>query len=87
MLFRSVPKVNWEVTGTTEGESGGVPTITKTLVGHVDNSAFTNVTVDIQASFTVPANAPGPVPVLIQFGGFGGFGGGDSGGGGASGGW
>ncbi len=71
----NVPKVTWEITNTSEGESGGVPTITKTLVGHVDNSGFTNITVNIQASFTVPANARGRVPVLIQFGGFGGFGG------------
>jgi len=75
----NVPKVTWEVTGTTEGETGGVPTITKTLVGHVDNSAFTNITVDIQASFTVPANAAGPIPILVQFGG--GFGGGGARGG------
>ena len=54
---KNVPKVTWEVTETTEGESGGIPTVTKTLVGHVDNSAFPRFTVDIQASFTVPANA------------------------------
>ncbi len=70
----NVPKVTWEVTDTTEGNVGDVQTITKTLVGHVDNSGFPDITVDIQASFTVPTNAPGPVPVLIQFGG--GFGGG-----------
>jgi hypothetical protein len=69
----NVPKVTWEVTGTNESEIAGTPVITKTLLGHVDNSAFTNITVDIQASFTVPAKATGPVPVLIQFGG--GFGG------------
>ena len=69
----NVPKVTWEVTSTSEGNVGGVPIISKTLVGHVDNSAFPNITVNIQASFTVPANAAGPVPVLIQFGG--GFGG------------
>jgi hypothetical protein len=69
----NVPKVTWEVTNTTEGNIGGVPTISKTLVGHVDNSGFPDITVNIQASFTVPANTPGPVPVLIQFGG--GFGG------------
>jgi hypothetical protein len=67
----NVPKVTWEVTRTTEGNVGGVPIITKTLAGHVDNSAFTNITVNIQASFTVPANTPGPVPVLISFGGSG----------------
>lgn len=70
----NVPKVTWEVTGTNESEVAGIPVISKTLVGHVDNSAFTNITVDIQASFTVPANASGPVPILVQFGGFGGGG-------------
>lgn len=74
----NVPKVTWEVTNTTEGEVGGVPTITRTLVGRVDNSGFSDITVDIQASFTVPANTPGPVPVFIQFGGGGGMGGGVS---------
>jgi hypothetical protein len=62
-----VPKVTWEVTNTTEGNVGGTPTISRTLVGHVDNSAFPDITVNIQASFTVPANAPGPVPVFISF--------------------
>ena len=37
---KNVPKVKWEVTSTVEGESGGIATVTKTLVGHVDNSAF-----------------------------------------------
>lgn len=64
----NVPKVTWEVTGTTDGNVAGVPVVTKTLVGHVDNSAFKDITVDIRASFTVPANATGPVPVLMQFG-------------------
>ncbi len=64
-----VPKVTWEVTRTNEGNLGGIPIISKTLVGHVDNSEFSKITVNIQASFTVPANAPRPVPVLIQFGG------------------
>ena len=82
---RNVPKVKWEVTSTNEGNIGDVPVITKTLVGHVDNRAFTNITVNIQASFTVPANTRKPVPVLIQFGGFGGFGGGGFGRGGTNG--
>lgn len=69
----NVPKVTWEVTNTTEDNVGSIPTISKTLIGRVDNSAFPDITVNIQASFTVPAKTPGPVPVLIQFGGFGGF--------------
>jgi len=74
---QDVPKVNWEVTNTIQGASGGIPTITKTLVGRVDNSAFPAITVNIQASFTVPANATAPVPMMLEFGfGGGGFGGG-----------
>jgi lysophospholipase L1-like esterase len=64
---KDVPKVTWEVTATTPGESGGIPTVTKTLVGHVDNSAYPQLTVDIQASFTVPAHTKKPVPVMIEF--------------------
>lgn len=67
----NVPKVTWEVTETTQGESGGIPTVTKTLVGHVDNSTFPQIIVDIQANFTVPANVTNPVPIMMAFGGFG----------------
>jgi lysophospholipase L1-like esterase len=63
----NVPKVTWEVTATKQGDSGGIPTTTKTLVGHVDNSAYPQLTVDIQASFTVPANTKKPVPIMIEF--------------------
>ena len=33
-----VPRVTWEVTGTTEEKVGDVAVVTKKLVGHVDNS-------------------------------------------------
>jgi len=72
---RNVPKVKWEVTKTVAGESGGIATVTKTLVGHVDNSAFPQIKVAIQASFTVPKHAAGHVPIILQFGFGGGFGG------------
>src|SRR5262249_43295531 len=79
---KDVPKVNWEVTATNEGESGGIATVTKTLAGRVDNSAFPQITVNIQANFTVPKQAAGRVPIILQFGG--GFGFGGRGGGGAA---
>jgi lysophospholipase L1-like esterase len=70
---KNVPPVKWEVSGTVEGETGGIATVTKTLAGHVDNSAFPQIKVAIQASFTVPKHATGRVPILLQFGfGFGG---------------
>jgi len=69
----NVPKVTWEVTNTVHGTNGGVPIITKQLVGHVDNSSYPAISVDIQLMLTTPANAAGPVPVMLDFG-FGGFG-------------
>jgi hypothetical protein len=65
---KNLPKVKWEVTATKNDTVGGVPVITKSLVGHVDNSSYPQVTVDIQFSLSTPANATKPVPVIIVFG-------------------
>jgi hypothetical protein len=65
------PNVNWEVTKTTNEKNGDVPVITKELVGHVDNSSYPAITVDIQLTLTTPADATGAVPVMMEFG-FGG---------------
>ncbi|MBN1392320.1 MAG: hypothetical protein JW947_05895 [Sedimentisphaerales bacterium] len=65
---KDTPKVNWKVIGTTTEENGTVPTITKELVGQVDNSLYPLITVEIQLTLTTPANAAGPVPVIMQFG-------------------
>jgi hypothetical protein len=64
----NTPGVNWEVTSTIMETNGTVPVITKKLVGHVDNSADTNIVVNIDLTLTTPANATGPVPVMMQFG-------------------
>ena len=71
----NVPKVTWEVTATTDDNSDGIPTVTKTLVGHVDNSTCPEIAVNIQASFTVPAGGKEPVPMMLEFGFGGRFGG------------
>jgi len=71
---KDTPKVKWEVTETTKETIGDVSVVTKQLVGHVDNSAYPLVKVDIQLRLTTPADATGPVPVIMEFG-FGGFGG------------
>jgi len=62
------PAVNWEVTSTAPETVGGVPVITKKLVGHVDNSSYPLITVEIQATLTTPANAHRSVPVMMEFG-------------------
>jgi hypothetical protein len=71
---KDVPKVKWEVTSSTNEKNGDFEVITRKLVGHVDNSSYPQITVDIQVSVSTPANAAGPVPVIMEFGG-GGFGG------------
>ncbi len=63
------PKVTWEVVKTAHETNGGVPVITKTLLGHVDNSGYPAISVNIQLSLSTPANATGPVPVMMYLGG------------------
>jgi hypothetical protein len=70
---KSVPTVKWEVTSTTKTNNGDVPVITKQLIGHLDNSALPQISVDIQLTLTTPAKATAPVPVMMEFG-FGSFG-------------
>ena len=65
------PKVKWEVTSSINEVKYDVPVITKQLIGHVDNSSYPEITVDIRLTLTTPANAKGPVPVIMEFG-FGG---------------
>ena len=84
----NVPKVKWELTSVTNrfltngtGSNATVfPVIVKQLLGRVDNSSYTNISVNIQFSLTLQANAAGRSPVIMQInaggGGGGGFGGG-----------
>ncbi len=65
----NAPRVTWTVTRTTQGTIGSYPVIGKQLVGHVDNSGYPGISVDIQMSLVTPAQARTPVPVMIMFGG------------------
>lgn len=62
----NTPPVNWEIISIVTETNGTIPVITKKLVGHVDNSADTNITVNIQLTLTTPAAATKPVPVMMQ---------------------
>lgn len=66
---KNVPKVTWEVTKTAEARVGDHPVIGKQLLGHVDNSSGPDISVDIQMTLVLPADAKGPVPVMMMFGG------------------
>ena len=66
---KKVPGVIWKVTKTAEATVGGHPVIGKQLVGHVEDPSNTGIQVDIQLTLVVPADAKGPVPVMMMFGG------------------
>jgi len=68
---RNVPKVTWTVTNTVSALVGARPVIGKQLVGHVDNTSFPAISVEIQMTLVTPADATGPVPVMMMFGGGG----------------
>ena len=67
-LPKNTPKVNWEVTSTSDTVIGGIAAVTKNLLGHVDNSLYPQLTVDIQLSLTTPKNNNKAVPVIMEFG-------------------
>lgn len=64
---KNVPKVTWSVTETATGTLGGHAVKGRQVVGHVDNSSHPAIAVDIQMTLATPANATGPVPVMIMF--------------------
>jgi len=81
---KNMPAVKWEVVSSEKGlpMSAGlfgatpqpvsdIQVITKQLVGHVDNSSYPAITVNIGMTLVTPANATGPVPIVMQFGGGG----------------
>ena len=49
-------------------KNGDVAVVTKTLVGHADNRPAPGITVNIDLTLTTPANAKGPVPVVMEYG-------------------
>lgn len=65
-----VPKMTWEVAETVNAEIGGRPVVARRMIGHVDNSAYPEIAVEIRAAVVLPAHASAkaPVPVLIMFG-------------------
>jgi (4-O-methyl)-D-glucuronate---lignin esterase len=67
----STPRVSWQVTETTRTSVGVVPAVRKQVVGHVDNSSYPLITVDIQLTLLTPAAAQAPVPAMIMFRGAG----------------
>ncbi|MEJ2613555.1 MAG: hypothetical protein P8Z35_01225 [Ignavibacteriaceae bacterium] len=64
----NVPSVKWNVVSQNDTMIGNQPAHVKDLVGHVDNSSYPAINVNIQMTLTTPANIKEPVPVIIEFG-------------------
>jgi hypothetical protein len=62
-----VPGVSWTVKVTDQEFVGFTPVVAKQLIGHVDNSAYPPIDVNINMTLVLPANAKTPVPVLMMF--------------------
>jgi hypothetical protein len=61
-----IPAVTWKVDSVEQMTVQGIPAIVKHITGHVDNSAYPAITVDIHADVVTPASTKGTkVPVII----------------------
>jgi hypothetical protein len=67
-LPKKIPGVKWTAKITDREFVGWTPVIAKQLIGHVDNSEYPLINVDIKMTLVVPTNVKGPVPVLMMFG-------------------
>jgi hypothetical protein len=65
---KNTPKVTWSVKNTVTDKVGPYAAIGKELVGHVDNSSYPGINVDIEMILVTPADVKGPVPVMMLFG-------------------
>jgi hypothetical protein len=62
------PDVEWEVVSMKDTVNGNCPVNVSQLVGHVDNSGYPSVQVDIQMTVTTPLEIQTPVPLILEFG-------------------
>jgi hypothetical protein len=67
-LPKKLPAVTWIEKISDKEMVGRTPVIAKQFIGHVDNSEYPLINVDIKMVLVLPTNVKGPVPVLIMFG-------------------
>jgi len=63
-----IPAVTWNVDISEREMVGSIPVIARKLTGHVDNSGYPLIDVNISMVLVIPENVKGPVPVLMMFG-------------------
>src|SRR5215831_3009376 len=64
---QNVPAVSWRVENTVNTTIGGIPVVARQVVGHVDNSSYPAITVDIKLAVVTPADSKRVVPFLVMF--------------------
>jgi hypothetical protein len=64
----NIPEVSWEVVLSEREYIGWTPVNAKKVIGHVNNSEYPLIDVNISMVVVTPANAKGPVPLLMMFG-------------------
>ena len=67
-LPKNIPSVTWKVVAEKDTVYGSYPVKEKTLLGVVDNSAHPEISVGIELQIGIPADARGPVPLVMEFG-------------------
>jgi hypothetical protein len=65
---KNTPKVAWELISTKDTLIGNITVKEKKLLGHVDNSVFPTINVNIQLTVGTPINAKNAVPLIMEFG-------------------
>lgn len=64
----NMPKVDWQLVKTMTEQVNGVDVISQTLVGHVDNTDYPQISVNIDMTVSLPAASKQPVPVVVVYG-------------------
>jgi hypothetical protein len=67
-LPKNIPEVKWKVVMTEREFFGGTQVIARQLIGHVDNSEYPLIDVNISMTVVTPADAGRKVPLLMMFG-------------------
>ena len=65
---KDVPHVTWTVKTVDHERIGFNAVVAKEMIGHVDNSSYPLINVDMHMMLVLPEHAKGPVPVLMMFG-------------------
>ncbi|WP_443938728.1 glucuronyl esterase domain-containing protein [Pedobacter sp. MW01-1-1] len=65
---KMTPKVRWEIISIKDTSYGTIKAVEKSLLGHVDNSIYPDIEVNIQLTLTLPKVHEKLVPVITEFG-------------------